>query len=737
MTLSTQAKFNQAILRQTNNKHGLLNADELKGRINLVRHSADNGWCCLDIIDANNSTVRVTGICPGAKQGEQIHCYGDWINHPRFGRQFEATSIIVSVSANSETMEKYLASGAIDGIGKHYAQKLARTFGKKLFDVLDNNPTAIERVNGIGPQRRKRIAASWEKQKSVRDIMLFLSQSNISQYLAQRIYTKYGDQSINVLRGNPYRLNADLTGIGFNTADKIAKQIGFKKDDSKRILAGLRNVLYEARIKGHCAVKQAQLVKLTQQLLNIPETAIELQLERSIRKKHLVAETLDSECYIYSPKLYKAETSVARQIKRLNNGCLPWKTINTTNSILHAEQSTGIRLSDSQRKALTTLLLNKVSIVTGSPGSGKTTLTKLLLTILQTRTQAIALCAPTGRAARRLSEATGIEATTIHRLLLGGPGTKRFCHHQDNPLKIDVLIVDECSMVDIDLMQSLLEAILDQCVVIFIGDADQLPSVGPGNVLADLIQSGVIPVARLTEIHRQASHSSIILNAQRIKQGQLPLITDNDFYFITENEVEKIPGKIEETICKTLPAKFGLDPSQDIQVLTPMHKGELGTYALNRLLQSRINPHATNKIVFDNQCFAVGDRVIQKSNNHEKDVYNGDIGTIKRIESNRKKLLIEYNHQTVWYKFNELKEISLAFAITIHKSQGSEYPAIVMPICMAHYILLNRSLLITATTRSKSKVFLIGQQRALHNAIRNQASFERVTGLKNRLARLI
>jgi len=717
-------------------------ADPLKERVQgsverVTFHSEETGFCVLRIkVKGHRDLVTVIGNAASINAGEYIECQGIWVNDRKHGLQFKTQHLKTVPPTTLEGIEKYLGSGMVKGIGPHFAKKLVKAFGEAVFDVIENDPDRLTELAGIGRKRKERVTTAWAEQKAIRNIMVFLQSYGVGTARAVRIYKTYGDDAIDKVRENPYRLALDIRGIGFKTADSLAAQLGIAKDSLIRAQAGVRHVLQALCDNGHCAAELDQLIKASHELLDIPISIIENAIRHEISEKNLVQDTIHDQACVYPISLYTAETKATAHIKRLNTRTPPWGVIDVRKTIPWVEQKTALQLSNSQRQAIETVLQSKLTIITGGPGVGKTTIVNSLLYIIRAKRLSIGLCAPTGRAAKRLTETTGLTAKTIHRLLDFAPQTYGFKRNQDNPLPIDVLIIDESSMVDIVLFNHLLKAIPDHAAVIFVGDIDQLPSVGSGAVLSDLIRSGVIATVRLTEIFRQAASSKIIVNAHRVNHGQMPLPNEaenSDFFTIYADTPEEINAKLIDIVVRRLPNHYQCDPMQDIQVLTPMNRGGLGSRGLNVDLQNQLNGRSEPKITRFGSTYSPGDKVIQMTNNYDKEVFNGDIGFIEHIDLEEGIVKIRFDQNLKEYDINELDEISLAYAISIHKSQGSEFPIVVIPLAMQHYALLARNLLYTGITRGKKLVVLIGQKKAIGMAVSNNKEAHRLTKLSERL----
>lgn len=720
------------------NAHG----EFLQGIVERVTfYSEETGFCVLRVkAKKHRDFITVVGASASINPGETVECWGSWLHHKQHGLQFKADKLNAVPPVELDGIMRYLSSGMIKGIGPHFAKRLIQAFGDSVFDIIEDEPLRLLKVEGIGEKRQEQIVLGWKEQKAIRQIMIFLHSHGVSTMRAVRIYKTYGDAAIEKVRENPYCLAQDIRGIGFKTADELAMKLGVPQDSIQRAQAGVNHALLELCEHGHCAAEQDALVKASVELLNISEDTIKQAIQLEIAAKRLIPEIIntadgDKVC-LFTVAFYRAENNVVECLKKISQGDVPWGELDIQKAIPWVETKTGLSLSESQRQAVIGVLNHKISIITGGPGVGKTTIVNSLIKIIRAKHLKVALCAPTGRAAKRLSETTGLQARTIHRLLQFNPTSYSFIYDDKQPLPFDVIIVDESSMMDILLFQHLLKAIPAHAALIFVGDVDQLPSVGSGLVLGDLIRSGAIYTVRLTEIFRQAASSHIITNAHRINQGYMPLLTtegDTDFYAIYRNEPEEVYDTLIEVVTKRIPNKWGFNPIQDIQVLTPMNRGSLGNTSLNIALQSKINPQAHPTVSRYGTTFAPNDKVIQIVNNYDKEVFNGDIGFIQKIDSEESFVQILFDTHLVRYEFDELDEIRLAYAITIHKSQGSEFPAIVIPLVSQHYMLLARNLLYTAVTRGKKLVVLIGQKKSVFMAVQNNRESKRLTKLAERL----
>lgn len=715
------------------NAHAL---ERISGAVDRVTfHSEESGFCVLRVkVRGHRDLVTVIGSAASVSAGEYIESVGNWVNDRTHGMQFKAHKLSVVLPSTLEGIEKYLGSGMVKGIGPHFAKRLVGAFGETVFDVIEQTPERLLELDGIGAKRQGRIVGAWAEQKAIREIMIFLQSHGVGTSRAVRIYKTYGEQAIVRVTENPYRLALDIHGIGFKTADGLAQRLGVPTDSPMRAQAGVRHVLQEWSDQGHCAAQRDALVEMAVKLLEIPEQTISEAISTEITEERLV---MEDDGLIFLTPLHRAELGVAASLLRLVGGELPWGKIDSSAAIPWVESKTGLTLSASQRSAVEAALSSKVLVLTGGPGVGKTTIVNSILKILLAKRIRVLLCAPTGRAAKRLTETTGLEAKTVHRLLEFDPKGFGFKRNQDNPLEADCVVIDEASMMDVVLMNSLLRSVPSTAELLIVGDVDQLPSVGPGAVLSDIIESGRITTVRLTEIFRQAETSRIIVNAHRINAGQFVFEerpeSSSDFYTILVDTPEVAAEKLAQVVTDRIPKRFGLHPIDDIQVLTPMNRGGLGARALNQLLQSLLNGAAEPKVTRFGITLAPGDKVLQQINNYDKDVYNGDIGKILAVDLEDSTLTVDYDGREVTYEFSELDELSLAYATSIHKAQGSEFPAVVIPVALQHYMLLERNLLYTGVTRGKKLVVLIGQKKALAMAVKNQRSRKRITKLSERL----
>ena len=714
-------------------------ADGLSGLVERVTfHNEDTGFAVLKVkVKGRRDLVPVVGVVAAVSAGEWITAEGHWERNRDHGMQLRATSIRCQAPTSIEGIEKYLGSGLIRGIGPVYAKKMTAKFGEKIFDIIENASARLQEVEGIGEGRRHQIKAAWAEQKTVRDIMVFLHSHGISTSRALRVFKLYGEDAIARVRANPYLLARDIPGIGFKSADAVGEKLGFGHDAILRARGGLQHVLAEATGEGHTALPRETLLSAAAQLLGVDESVVTGALEREVADGQLAVEDIAGEAMVFLPALRAAEVTIAATLRKLVAQPAGYPGIDFDKALVWVQEKTGKQLSPSQVEALRQVLTARVAVITGGPGVGKTTLLDSLLKILAAKKVRFQLCAPTGRAAKRMGESTGCAAQTIHRLLevLPSGGFKRGPKH---PLDTDLVVVDEFSMVDVPLMASLCRALPPRGSLLLVGDPDQLPSVGPGAILSDLLATGAVPSVRLTEIFRQAEASRIVRAAHDVRHGRVPeeaAEKNADFAFLHREEPEEIAKLVLRLVREEIPRRIGLDPVRDIQVLAPMHRGSLGIRELNTALQAALNPPRPDRAEIERfgTKFRVGDKVLQTRNNYDKDVFNGDIGRIAAIDVEERQVAIEFDGRRAVYEFNELDEVEPAYAISIHKSQGSEFPAVVIPLAMQHFLLLQRNLLYTGITRGKRLVVVAGQRKALATAVRQNEIRRRHGGLRARL----
>ena len=720
---------------------------ELSGQIERITYTnEENGYTIAKVkIFGRHDLVTVVGYLMAPTPGEILKMRGEWVNHPKFGEQFKVAEYKTQVPATVFGIQKYLGSGLIKGLGPVIAGRIVKKFGEKTLEVIENNIEKLDLVEGIGKKRIVMIQNAWNEQKEIRDVMLFLQSHGVSSGYATKIFKQYGDRSIAVVTENPYRLAMDIFGIGFVIADNIAEKLGVPKNSPFRVEAGILYVLHQLSDEGHVFYPYEYLVSKSRETLDVERNAVVDALGGLAINKKIILEDLNESIDeykennkgVYLAKFHLCETSIATRLKTLSITPKSIRKVNVENALEWVQEQLDIHLAENQAKAIRCALENKIMVITGGPGTGKTTIINAILKIFSKLKVKTLLAAPTGRAAKRMSEATGHEAKTIHRLLEYSFTKGGFQKNEEKPLNCDLLILDEVSMIDTVLMHHLTKAIRTSATVILVGDVNQLPSVGAGNVLNDIIASGIIPVVELKEIFRQAKESRIIVNAHKINNGIVPTFEDdlpgNDFYFIQQEDPEKALDIILELTKERIPKRFGLDPVDDIQVLTPMHKGVVGAGNLNTKLQKSLNPSQT-EIIRGNRNFKENDKVMQIRNNYDKEIFNGDIGRIVSIRPDENEITVLFDGRNIPYEFYELDELVLAYAVSVHKSQGSEYPAVVIPILTQHYILLQRNLIYTAVTRGRNLVVMVGTRKALAMGVNNDKTQKRFTHLRYRLS---
>lgn len=697
----------------------------------ITYQNAENGYSVMKVkVKGYDDLVTLVGNLLEVPAGSVLLCEGEWRVDKRYGQQFQCETWEEVMPATAYGIEKYLGSGLVKGIGPKFAKLIVGHFGTDTIEVIETDIERLYEVPGIGKKRVEKIRESWEKQKDIKNVMLFLQGFGASTAYAAKIYRQYGKESIDKVKENPYRLADDIWGIGFKTADGIARKMGYEMNDERRLRSGLIYTLNQLADEGHCYAEEEQLIATARQLLEADEECIHTAMTHAIETEDLMLDGTG----IYLPPFYYAECGTANRLSTLVHTKEVGSIFTARFDLAKLQRETGIEYDEVQVEAIRQAIASKVMVLTGGPGTGKTTTTKAIIAALQSAGMRILLAAPTGRAAKRMSEATGMEAKTIHRLLEYNPqdGYKR---NDENPLEGDALIVDECSMIDIILMNNLTKALPTTMRLVLVGDIDQLPSVGAGNVLRDIIDSGIIPVVRLTRIFRQAQSSRIVMSAHAINRGCFPDINNGqhtDFFFMKQEEPEKVAETIVSLVRDRLPKAYR-QPTANIQVLTPMQRGVVGAANLNMALQHALN-YNTAALVRGGYTYKEGDRVMQLRNNYDKDVYNGDLGYVHSVDMEERTLTVDFDGKLVEYEVSELDELTLAYATTIHKSQGSEYPIVVMPVLMTHYVMLQRNLIYTGITRAKKICVLVGQTKALAYAIHNMKVLKRNTRLKERLA---
>jgi exodeoxyribonuclease V alpha subunit len=698
-------------------------------------HNPDTGYTVLKVqVGKANATHTVVGHFPRLTPGEILDIDGEWVKHETFGEQFKATAYRIVPPNSLEGMERYLGGGAIKGIGPSLAKKLLREFGEDTFRVLDEEPERLDAIPQLRGRKKAKVLAAWRDNQSTRDVLVFLQTHHLSLGLSHRIVKHYGAQAVEILKRNPYQLAEEMWGIGFLRADDIARKLGFPEDGYERLRAGLVHALARASDEGHVFLPRADLLKKAEELLHAPQDRLVFSLD-NLRETDQVK--VDEHGHVFQPWLWHCERGIAQRLSQLlgPNNKIDLPLIGEAIAVVEKRVGKGFAFSEEQRRGIVQAVTQGAFLLTGGPGTGKTTTVQGILEALSRSGLTLALCAPTGRAAKRLSEVTGVPASTIHRLLKFDPAAGGFQHDETNPLRVDALIVDELSMIDTALMYHLLKAIKPGMRLILVGDPDQLPSVGPGKVLAELIASDCVSHLHLSTVFRQAQASRIIVNAHRIDRGELPDVSEGgNFHFVSRDESEGILKAAVELAAERFPRRFGYDPLADVQVLTPMNQGPLGTVALNEALQAKFNP-VKRELLHKDRRFRVGDKVMQLKNNYDKNVFNGDIGRILSLTPAERTLTVDFEGEAVKYEGEDLDQLQLAYAISIHKSQGSEFKAVVLVLARAHYVMLQRNLLYTAITRAREHCVVVGQWSAIGQSVKNNPAVQRNTLLAEAVRR--
>ncbi|HET7433778.1 MAG TPA: ATP-dependent RecD-like DNA helicase [Thermoanaerobaculia bacterium] len=698
--------------------------DHITGVVERVVHYIDaTGFCIAEVRAQDGALLKVVANCPPLERGDEIEASGQHVVHKRFGAQFKAEHIAPLLPVTPAAITRYLSSGRIPGVGPAIAARLVAKFGSGVIDVLDNSPDKLRAVEGIGEKKLAAINKAWNAQRAVWRLTAMLAEHGIGTARAARIFKQFGGDAVAIVRQNPYVLAQEIRGIGFERSDRIALSLGFDRASPLRLGAALHHVLEKSERAGNCGTPREQLIDVATPLLACDRTLVEGALNEALAMKQLIAETIDDTPVIFAPRLHKAESHIAAMLARIASVDAPF-TKDDIEPLINEVESDFV-LPEEKRRAIALALTNAICVITGGPGVGKTTVVNAILQIAARAELDIALAAPTGRAAKRLTQQTGHLASTIHRLLEWQPGGG-FARNEDTPLTCELLVVDEMSMTDVMLFESLLRAVAPGTTLLLVGDADQLPSIGPGQVLRDIIASDVIPVASLKTVYRQGEGSSIVANAHRINRGEMPDLTNaegTDFFFFATKDNDATRDRVVEIVAERLPKRFGLDPLRDVQVLAPMRKGQSGVEELNVQLQRRLNPQAQGA------ALAAGDKVMQIVNNYEKEVFNGDIGIVR--EATRETVVVDFDGYLVDYAADDVEQLVLAYATTVHKAQGSEFPAVVIPVAGAHTIMLQRNLLYTAVTRGKKLVVLVGEKSAIERAVRNADASKRWTRLRS------
>lgn len=701
-------------------------------------HSPETGFAVLRARAKGASRIMtIVGKVVAVSPGEEIEAVGKWVMDRTHGRQFAADEIRIDSPRGRQGIERYLASGAVRGVGPGLAKQMVQRFGTRVFEIIEHEPGKLAEISGIGPKRAQMISRGWQSQKVVREIMVFLMGHGIGAGRAMRIWKTWGERAVAILKENPYRLADEVRGIGFSSADKIAADLGIEKTSPYRLRAGVVYALGLARVEGHCGIPEEDLRARAGALLQVEDVLVAQAIEHEALERRLIRDEIGDRSACFLPQLWYAEARIALRLHALCDGQPPWRMIDPDLALASIDSSSGASLSPSQRVAIEQILQNKVTVITGGPGVGKTTLVNAVISVLAGDDLQVMLAAPTGRAARRLTESTGVAAKTIHRLLEVDPQSGSFRKGREDPLECDLLVVDEASMIDVPLMAALLDALPPSAALLIVGDVDQLPSVGPGQVLRDIIASDAVPVVRLTEVFRQAARSRIVLESHRVNRGELPSLEggeDSDFFFVNAKDGDTAARLIVKLVTERVPRRFGLDPLREIQVLAPMNRGAAGVAALNGLLQDVLHPHPAAQLERFGVRWLENDKVMQLENDYDREVFNGDVGVITKIDEDEGVVHVDFEGRAAEYGVDELDRLAHAYATTIHKSQGSEYPAVIIPILSQHHIMLQRNLLYTAITRGRKLVVIVGELSAIRTAVRNASVRARWTRLRQLLA---
>lgn len=698
----------------------------------------ENAWCVVRLRSEQGVNFNATGPLLGVEPGDRLRMTGRWVKHPRFGEQLEVSDYLQIMPRTEEGIRAFLASGRVKGVGPATAERLVKAFGLSTFEVMEHEPERLTEIRGIGRKSAAKIAQSWAKQRSIQRIVVFLASHGVSTGIAVRLHRRYGPAAVSVVRDNPYRLAEEVWGVGFLTADRIARSLGLDVDAPERLAAGVVYALGEASLDGHTLLPRDELVERAASLLDRPRAEV-AEVVRALAGRGAIV-SLDDGWSFALPRLDRAEAAVAGGIARVLAGS-PRVADSLERDVARYERKAQIELAEGQRRALNMALTRPLAVITGGPGTGKTTLVRGLVQVLERWGDQVLLAAPTGRAARRLEEATGRPARTIHRLLEYNPVERQWGRDADQPLEADTVVIDEVSMLDVELASHLLAAIPVGCRLVLVGDADQLPSVGPGDVLADCLRVAAVPSVRLDRIFRQGSGSLIIENAHRVNRGVMPTWdapeAARDFFFAVREDLAEAAQTAEDLAAERIPQRYGFDPVDEVQVLAPMHKGEVGVARLNERLQDRLAPPGSAEIVAGSRRFRLGDKVMQLRNDYEHDVFNGDVGRVRHVDVEERALRVDFGGRIVELEADDLEDLTPAYACTIHKAQGSEYPAVVVLLHDQHHVMLQRNLLYTAVTRGKQLVVLVGSRRALRRAVHNASARRRHTRLAARLESIV